>query len=38
MAHDKKPPENCEAFVDINNMVTCEPHAMGAFFTVASNQ
>ena len=38
MAHDKKPPENCEAFVDINNMVTCEVPAMKAFIKVATQQ
>ena len=38
MARDKKPPEGCKAFVDVNNMVTCDAAAMNAFIKVAKEQ
>ena len=38
MACDKKPPEGCKAFVDVNNMVTCDAAAMNAFIKVAKEQ
>ena len=38
IGHDKKPPENCEAFVDVNNMITCEIPAFKAFLKAAQNQ
>ncbi len=38
MGRDKNPPGNCEAFVDVNNMVTCEVAAFKAFLSVAKKQ
>ena len=38
MARDKVPPAGCKAFVDINNMVTCEAAAINAFIKVANQQ
>ena len=38
MALDKQPPAECEAFVDIHNMITCDVDAMKAFVAVAQKQ
>ena len=38
LAKDKVPLSSCEVFVDVNNMVTCEKAAVGAFLNVAAKQ
>ena len=38
MAKEKVPMSSCDVFVDVNNMVTCEKPAVGAFLKVAAKQ
>lgn len=38
IARDRNPPSHCEAFVEINTLVTCEIFALKAFIDLARNQ
>ena len=38
IAYDKQPPKDCEAFVEVNNMITCEKSALLGFLKLAEKQ